>query len=176
MLDTATAANHRIMDNMQLLYKSKDAKHDFSAMRRQQMAELAQNITTYREEGEVESDSYDPVWENTMQTILENAEDTSDNILDNSIGCGIDTIMLAKATLKAGIYNTMPTSSTAIQSDIKPTGELDALHAEKAKKALAARRATDQRAAQASNGDTVWRGTACRHRHCTCTNSNNTSH
>ncbi|KAJ6471499.1 hypothetical protein C8R45DRAFT_759867, partial [Mycena sanguinolenta] len=34
MMLTASSAHQRIMNNMQLIHKSRDAKHDFSAMRR----------------------------------------------------------------------------------------------------------------------------------------------
>ncbi|KAJ6473026.1 hypothetical protein C8R45DRAFT_755793, partial [Mycena sanguinolenta] len=34
MMKEASTEHRRIMDNMQLIYKSRDAKHDFSAMRR----------------------------------------------------------------------------------------------------------------------------------------------
>ncbi|KAJ6487968.1 hypothetical protein C8R45DRAFT_770172, partial [Mycena sanguinolenta] len=34
MMLTVSAADQRIMHNMQLIHKSRDAKHDFSAMRR----------------------------------------------------------------------------------------------------------------------------------------------
>ncbi|KAK7032935.1 hypothetical protein R3P38DRAFT_2773431 [Favolaschia claudopus] len=43
MLTTLSPGHLRVIKNMQLLYESRDAKHDFSAMRRKRMAELASN-------------------------------------------------------------------------------------------------------------------------------------
>ena len=63
---------------MQLLYQTRDAKQDYSAMRKARVAELAnmQNAGGYGPAKD--DDSYDPEWETAMQTSINSDGDDVD--------------------------------------------------------------------------------------------------
>ncbi|THU87588.1 hypothetical protein K435DRAFT_867153 [Dendrothele bispora CBS 962.96] len=100
--NTLESKKHQcIMDNMQLLYESKDAKFDYSAMRRQRMAELTQNASSFAPSDENEGDQYDPEWENAMQSALD-PDELSQQPYDE---LPQDVLNIIQATQKEGFYN-----------------------------------------------------------------------
>ncbi|KAJ7837324.1 hypothetical protein B0H13DRAFT_1912554 [Mycena leptocephala] len=70
---TLSPKHRRILSNMQLLYQSRDAKHDYSELRRRRMAELARSSVLSSSRREDDTDTYDPAWENAMQTDVDGA-------------------------------------------------------------------------------------------------------
>ena len=98
---TSARAHQKTMRNMQLQYESKDAKVDYSAMRRKQMAELCRLLPGSYKTFDDDSDMFDPEWENAMSTQVEqdtlHEEDLDD--LPNNVLCILEN------TKTQGFYN-----------------------------------------------------------------------
>jgi hypothetical protein len=135
MMRAVSVEQRRIIDNMQLVYKSRDAKDDFSAARRKRAAELARSLPSNEDPFEENGEGYDPVWENAMQSSLDEGQNE-----DNGVTDSIDTLLVGKATASSGFYQGSATPKSRIAADAKQADEEDAAIAKTSMKELAKRR------------------------------------
>nr|GAT48229.1 ATP-dependent DNA helicase [Mycena chlorophos] len=103
-----SAAHQSVLDNMQLIYETRDAKQDYSAMRRKRIAELARSaaVEGFSERSD-EPTTYDPEWINAMQTQVEEVED--DPIARDAF-LSPDCTLMMEASTQAGFYKRPPSS------------------------------------------------------------------
>jgi hypothetical protein len=118
---------------MQLLYQSRDAKHDYSALRRQRVAELARSSVLPSSAASDDANSYDPVWENAMQSLPDQHDPDPDNV---ELAVSMNSVLTYAATERAGFYRVVGVDRSCVLGQCMQAGEEDALHAEQSMKKL----------------------------------------
>ncbi|KAJ6572953.1 hypothetical protein B0H10DRAFT_1964280 [Mycena sp. CBHHK59/15] len=106
----------RIVLNMQILYQTRDAKFDFAAKRSKRLAELKRMAKNTVIGGSDDGDeTYDPVWENAMQTAIDPDKLDSENTpLLKDTRATRDAKQIVSEASGAGFYSVQTTPSSEI--------------------------------------------------------------
>jgi hypothetical protein len=121
-----TPEHAAIIQNMQLLYQTKDAKFDYAARRSKHLKELiACAVDSGMNIDDVDSDNYDPVWENAMQATVE--IDDLDIPLRKETKYTQDAKRICDEACNAGFYSCSKTSGNGsvacFSSDLSREGD-----------------------------------------------------
>lgn len=128
-MDATLSPKHcQISSNMQLLYQSRDAKHDYSELRRRRMAELVHSSVLSSSRHEDDTGTYDPAWENAMQTDIDGAGTYGEDLTST---VSLDTRLLHCAAESTGFYRVSKVLSHVPAGVKSLAGDNDALLAEK---------------------------------------------
>nr|GAT47507.1 ATP-dependent DNA helicase [Mycena chlorophos] len=125
-------AHVRILENMQLLYASRDAKEDYAALRQKRIAEIKRQaalLGQYSPDDDDDGNTYDPEWDLGMQT--EVTPDSPAEMDDPSSNLNADNSLAFAALESAGFYQaSAPSTGEPLPCRAHLAGNEDAKHDE----------------------------------------------